>query len=407
MRILYVLGFLPPYITREIEAMATREHSISVLLPEDRKNSETADFWNGISQYPETNSVGIRRNLKFKYLTCPLKQLAAPAFRSVRFIKTLTRSLKEREFRYFVIASDAVTGMDHPSKPDVIHAHFAQDQAHIARIMASILKVPYTVTTHATDIFVPKCKTRLRRVLCGASRVFTISEYNLSRLAEYGLNRENIVVSRLGLDTTELPYRKKPSSPPVAVCTASGLVPKKGVHVLIQAMRLLQQRRINCRLTVIGSDPDGTKLEEYRKNTTDLPVDFVGVLNSKETLDAVSAASFFVLPCIEAENGDKDGIPVALIEAMGMGVPCISTRISGIPELIENDISGILVKPESPEELAVAMTTLLSGIELADRLGSAGRNKVIANHSPDNQADILTANLTQIVAENTVRKTEK
>ncbi len=405
MRILYVLGFLPPYVTREIEAMAARGHRISVLLPENRKNSETADFWNGISRDPENNSVTIRRSLKFKYLTCPVRQLARPLFKSLRFPATLIKSLKEGEFRYFIIASNAVADMDPSCKPDVIHSHFAKDQAHIARFMASILKVPYTVTTHATDIFVPVCKTRLRRALNGASRVFTISEYNLNLLMEYGLARENIVVSRLGLDTTMLPERKKPPSSPVGVCTASGLVSKKGVHVLIQSMRLLQQRGIDCGLTVIGSDPDGTKLKEYRKNTADIPVDFVGALNSKETLDVVSAASFFVLPCVEAENGDKDGIPVALMEAMGMGVPCVSTDISGIPELIENGVSGILVTPESPEELADAMTTLLCRKELADRLGSAGREKVLSSHNPEKLADILTENLTGSVSENRTRVT--
>ncbi len=405
MKILYVLGFLPPYITREIEAVAARGHNISVLLPENRKNSETADFWNDISKDPEGHSVTIRRILKFIYLTCPVRQLAVPLFKSLRFPATLIKSLKEGEFRYFLIASSVVVEMDSSFKPNIIHAHFAQDQAHIARIMASILKIPYTVTTHATDIFVPKSKTRLRRVLQEASRVFTISEYNLNHLLEYGLDRENIVVSLLGLDSTKLPERKISSSSPVAVCAASGLVAKKGVPVLIKAMHLLQQRNINCRLTVIGSDPDGTKLKEYREISSDLPVDFVGVLNSEETLNTISGASFFVLPCIEAANGDKDGIPVALMEAMGMGIPCISTRISGIPELIENDISGILVNPESPEELADAMTALLSGKELADRLGSAGREKVLSSHSPEKLADILTENLTRSVSENRTRVT--
>ena len=397
MKILYLLGFLPPYVTREIEAMAACGHEISVLLPEEKKNSRTADFWKDISTEPGNCSADIRRTLRFNYLTCPAGQLVMPLLKSLRSFRPLVKALKERELRYFTIASSAVNNMDPSWKPDVIHAHFALDQAHIARIMASILQIPYTVTTHATDIFVPRSKTRLRRVLNDASRVFTISRYNVDVLMEYGLDRERITVSRLGLDTTVLPGRS--SSPPesLIVCTASGLVPKKGVPVLIEAMRLLQKMKVDCRLVVIGSDLDGEKLKEYRKSCTDLPVEFTGVLNSRETLKVVSKASLFVLPCIKAGNGDMDGIPVALMEAMGMGIPCISTSVSGVPELIENGVSGILVEPGSPEELSRAMALLLSGKEIADRLGKAGREKILANHSPEKQADILSANLAGII----------
>ena len=107
MRILYVLGFLPPYVTREIEAMAARGHEITVLLPEANSNSETADFWNTISGDPESSSVDVRRILKFKYLTCPVKQLIKPFFRSLRFLSVMWKSVSESEFRYFVAASAA------------------------------------------------------------------------------------------------------------------------------------------------------------------------------------------------------------------------------------------------------------------------------------------------------------
>ncbi|MCK5786706.1 MAG: glycosyltransferase family 4 protein [Candidatus Sabulitectum sp.] len=397
MKILYLLGFMPPYVTREIETMATCGHEVSVLLPEEKKNNRTADFWKNISTEPGNDSTVIRKTMRFNYLTCPARQLVMPLLKSLRFFRSLVKALKEGELRYFIIASSAVNNMDPSWKPDVIHVHFALDQAHIARIMSSILQIPYAVTTHATDIFVPRCKTRLRRVLNDASRVFTISRYNVDILMEYGLDRKKIVISRLGLDTTGLPGRITSSPESLAVCTASGLVPKKGVPVLIEAMRLLQQMKIDCRLVVIGSDLDGEKLKEYRENSKDLPVEFTGVLNSGETLKVVSEASLFVLPCIEAVNGDMDGIPVALMEAMGMGIPCISTSISGVPELIENGVSGILVEPGSPEELSKAMAMLLSGKKIADRLGKAGREKVLANHSPEKQADILSANLAGII----------
>ena len=396
MKILYVLGFLPPYVTREIEAVADQGHRIAVLLPEN-KNDKTADFWDGISQEPGGSFVSISRNLKFDYLTCSHTKLLVPLLKSMGKTKALLKSLKEKEFRYFLIASRAVSTIPSSDKPDIIHAHFAKDQAHIARIMASILRVPYTVTTHATDIFVPSCKTRLRRVLGEASTVLTISDYNIPHLMEYGISRDKITVARLPLDTAKLPGRKSVTAS--AVCTASGLVPKKGVEVLVSAVRMLQQKQIKIKVTVIGSDPEGIVLRKYITESRDLPIDFAGTLNSSETLDIVASASFFVLPSVEAANKDKDGIPVALIEAMGMGVPCISTELSGIPELIENRVSGLLVQPGSAEELADAMMTLLSDRELAETLGRAGQKQVFTNHSPEKQAAIITDRFTEIVEE--------
>lgn len=398
MKLLYVLSFLPPYITREIESLTELGHEIAVLLPEEKSNSETADFWSEISNEPAGRSVKLQRILKFKYLTCEPGKLLKPFFLSAEHFFIMIRSLMNAEFRYFLIASAAVREIPCQFPPDVIHAHFAHDQAHIARIMAAILKVPYTVTTHATDIFVPKSRTRLCRVLAGASRVFTISEYNLNYLKECRLLKKNPVVARVGLDIGKLPPRKIPEQP-CAVCTASGLVSKKGVHVLIQAMKILHEKNIVFPLKVIGSDPAGLKLQMYRDMACGLPVEFTGALPSDEALEIVAGASFFVLPCTVALNGDRDGIPVALMEAMGMGVPCISTGISGIPELIENGISGFLVKPDSPPELAYAMDFLLSNRETAEEAGLAGMEKVAADYNSGKLGELLSAHFMQVQAE--------
>jgi glycosyltransferase involved in cell wall biosynthesis len=397
MRVLYLLGFLPPYIRREIDALSSAGIDTTVLLPEKSTGNRPADFWNTISLSQANSTVTVENTLEFKLLTCRAYRLFFPALKSVRFLKSLFLSLRNKEFRYFLIASTAASAIK--IKPDIIHAHFALDNAHVARIMAEILNVPYTVTTHATDIFVPRSESRLARVLKKAAAVFTISEYNIDFLMRFGLCRNSITVLKLGLNTLELPERKQPPDIPHAVCTASGLVPKKGIPILMDAMRLLKQKGVDCRLTVIGSDPDGILLEKYREQSTDIPVAFAGLIASGKTLGLVSSASFFVLPCVEAENGDRDGIPVALTEAMGIGIPCISTEISGIPELINSEVSGILVKPGSPGELADAMEKLISQPETAGKLGLEGRRKIISDHSTGRQIGIMLAEFRKILAE--------
>jgi len=394
-----MLSFLPPYVNREIDALSAAGVDVSVVLPEKSTGNRPADFWSGISPNPAGRSVKVHRVLKFKYLTSPAGHLLFPLVRALRFTKALIRSLKEKEFRYFIVASDAVLGMNPSGRPDIIHAHFALDNAHIARIAAYILNVPYTVTAHATDIFVPRSVNRLRRILSSAAAVFTISRYNIDFLVNHGLNREDIVVVRLGLNTSGLPERKQLAGKNTAVCVASGLVPKKGVPVLLEAAAILQQRGAGLKLKIIGSDADETKLEEYRNANCEFPVKFPGVLSSGETLDAVSTAEFFVLPCVQAKNGDRDGIPVALMEAMGMGVPCISTRISGIPELIQSGKNGVLVEPGSASQLADAMEQMLADRESASRMGLEGKKKITVSHSPEKQIHILLSHFNRILAD--------
>ncbi len=401
MKIFYVLGFMPPYITREIEAMAKAGHSITVLLPEVKSKDLTANFWNDISKDPDADTVRIQRTLKFKYLNSSLSKLIKPLIKSFRYFPQLVKSIKEKEVKFFLTACDAISKIEEKNNPDLIHTHFALDQAHIAKIMASILRTPYTVTTHATDIFVPRNPLRLKRVLEDAATVFTISNFNVDYIKSLNINPKKIVVSKLGLDTKTLPKWTPSTTPPTQIiCIASGLVQKKGVPVLIDAIKILSKKNIECRLTVIGSDPSGIILKKLQEGTKGLPIDFPGVLTSAETLNQLSQANIFVIPSVEADNNDKDGIPVALMEAMGLGIPSISTRVSGIPELIEHMRTGVLVAPNSPGKLAKAIYYFLSNPKTAAELGNKGREKIIIEHSLKNLAETLTEAMNSILKGN-------
>ncbi len=333
--------------------------------------------------------MSTERVMPFRLFTAHASGLVAPFIRGIRFPGHLLRALKNREFRYFLTASETLRTLPRGWKPHVIHAHFAGDQAHIAASLASILGVPYTVTTHATDIFVPRNGKRLRRVLSGAGAVFTISEYNRTYMEENGIFSGGAIVAKLGIHLPSLPKRRPTNGPPVAVCTASGLVEKKGVDILLEAAGLLREEYPSLRFTVIGSDPGEGLLAEYRERARDLPVDFTGTLPSNETMDILAGASMFVLPCVRAGNGDLDGIPVSLMEAMGIGLPSVSTRVSGIPELIEHGQSGLLAEPGSGEDLARMIRQILENPEEARKMGLAGREKVQRQHSAQGAAAVL------------------
>ena len=398
MIIFYVLGFMPPYISREIEGMAKSGHSITVLLPEIESEDQTANFWNNISKDPSAKTVTLKRTLKFKYLNSSFSALAKPLLSSLKYFPYLIQALKEKEIKFFLTACDAIEAINKRIKPDIIHTHFALDQAHIARIMASILKIPYTVTTHATDIFVPRNAERLKRVLEDAAAVFTISNYNVGHIKSLKINPKKIVVCKLGLNVSDLPaWSPSTNSPAQILSIASGLVQKKGIPDLVEAVKILSENNVNCKLTVIGSDPGEVILKQMREKVNDLPIDFAGVLTSTETLNQLVKADIFVLPSVEADNMDKDGIPVALMEAMGMGIPSVSTKVSGIPELIEHGKTGLLVAPGAPKKLAKAIYYLIKNTKKAAEFGSNGKLKIIKEHSVEGLAKTLTETMNSIL----------
>ena len=404
MKILYVLGFLPTYVKREIEALSEEGADITVLLPSEKSGSSTSNFWQSIAGDPGKGSVTTLRVMPFQLFLCSPFRLSGPLSGSLKHMKTLISSLMHGEFRYFLAASETLKKLPPGWKPDVIHAHFACDQAHIARIISRITGVPYTVTTHATDIFTPVKVERLKRVLSDAAAVLTISEYNRKYLRESGLFNGEVTVAKLGIDTETLPERKTGQGKQIGVCTASGLVEKKGVDVLIKAADMMKKEFPDLRFRVIGSDPDGIILANCREKVRDLPVEFTGTMSSSETLEAVAGAAFFVLPCVEAENGDKDGIPVALMEAMGMGVPSVSTSLSGIPELIVHGSTGFLADPGSPESLVDMIKKILESPERAEAMGRRGTDRVRELHSPEISAKKLMKVLEKVIRNNTKEK---
>jgi len=158
---------------------------------------------------------------------------------------------------------------------------------------------------------------------------------------------------------------------PVQLLCVGRMVREKAQDVLLEAFAKLVHRGVNARLTLVG---DGPYMKQFRQLVAELELDdcvtFTGALNQPQTFAQMRQADIFVLPSF------AEGIPVALMEAMAMEVPCISTAITGIPELIRSGTDGVLVQPGDVDALAEAMHALILNPELRSRLGRAGRVKV-------------------------------
>lgn len=266
-----------------------------------------------------------------------------------------------------------------------LHAHFAGDSTSVALIASLMSGVPYTFTVHARDIFIPD--QFLTDKIEFAQGVIAISAYNRRHLAGI-LNDEfrwllgKVHVIPLGVrceDYIGLRMRDRDNELheiPVLL-TVARLVEKKGHRHVIEALAILVERDLPVRWIIVGDGPEEAGLlERIRAEGLLNLVEFVGAANSAEVQRLLSVSDLFVLPCIATSEGDMDGIPVSLMEAMAAGVPVISTPISGIPELIENQISGLLVEPGDGSALADAIQLMVEDADLRKRISTAAGNRI-------------------------------
>ena len=259
------------------------------------------------------------------------------------------------------------------------HAHFGKNPATLAMVVSEYLQIPFSMTIHATDLFVSGLL--LRQKLARCKFVASISEYNLKLLSELADDpkvTEKIHVLHCGIDLDKFPVRETPPEETTPLVIAVGrLVEKKGYPVLLDAVKLLKDRGLEFRVRVIGGGPDREALEQQCDNLgigDYLSLD--GAMPQEELLPILKQADVFVLPCVRAGDGDQDGIPVSLMEAMAYGIVCVSSRLSGIPELIEDGENGLLTEERDVEGLAEALGTLLEDRELRLRMGQAARTRV-------------------------------
>lgn len=257
-----------------------------------------------------------------------------------------------------------------------IHAHFAHIPTDIAMYAASLTGTTFSFTAHANDLF--ERGWLLPEKIIRSKFAATISEFNREFMVAQGGATDKIHIIRCGVDISRFSPRVINSSVPAYfIGTIGRMVEKKGFDTLIHSAAILQNNGIDFRLTIAGGGPFECDLHELaRRLGLSSKVYFPGPIANENVPAWLHTLDIFVLPCQKDENGDMDGIPVVLMEAMASGIPVVSTRISGIPELISNELEGLLVEPRSPEDLAGAIARLLFNDELRNSLQEKAREKV-------------------------------
>ncbi len=272
-----------------------------------------------------------------------------------------------------------------------LHIHFAHSPATVGMYAALGANISFSVTSHANDIYVEA--SLLAEKISRAKAFVTISEANQRFFREQlGSIGEKVELVHCGVDLNDFAPSKGSSASTVPLVFALGrLVPKKGFDLLLRAFAEVVKTIPNAQLRLAGDGPQRVQLTELTdnlgltENTT-----FLGAIAKDEVRRELGNCDTFVLPCrIDPDGGDVDGIPVCLMEAMACGIPVVSSPISGIPELIENDDTGFLVNSEDIDELATAISRLLSSGQLREQIGARGRAFVDAEFNAMRNAQSL------------------
>jgi glycosyltransferase involved in cell wall biosynthesis len=273
-----------------------------------------------------------------------------------------------------------------------IHAHFATHPTLAAWAASRLTGIPYSFTVHAHDLYVNR--TMLGAKVRGARFVATVSDYNQRLIGQfYGTAAlAKTVIVRCGVGASWLAADPGPAvqGGDITLACVASLEPYKGHRYLLDALALLDARGYPFRCILVGDGPLHSAItKQVHELGLSERVHLVGALDQTLTQEIVRSANVVVLPSIITGKGKMEGVPVALMEALAARVPVVATDISGVGELIEDGLTGLLVRERDPEAMARALGRLASEPMLGEQLAEAGRTRVAETFSLEKNVRIL------------------
>jgi colanic acid/amylovoran biosynthesis glycosyltransferase len=270
-----------------------------------------------------------------------------------------------------------------------LHVHLGSQAATVGLYVRHIFGFGFSITVHGPDEFYDAQGQYLEQKVAAADFICCISSYARSQLMKFSPYTEwsKLVVSRLGVDPALwVPRPAKPASDFFEILCVGRLTQAKGQHVLIDAVDQLASQGRRVRLRLVGDGPDAPSLRERaRRLWNPNIVVFEGAVNQDNIRALYEAADIFCLPSL------AEGIPVVLMEAMAMEIPCVTTHITGIPELIRSGTEGLLVAPSDLEGLVNALETLMDDEVLRERVAISGRARILKDYDLGRNVEQLAA----------------
>jgi glycosyltransferase involved in cell wall biosynthesis len=278
---------------------------------------------------------------------------------------------------YLLLLNERSTG----KKIDHLHAHFAHDPALIAYLVHGMTGMPFSFTAHARDLFQVPEKVLADRIQ-QAKAVITCCRANLEYLKQLAPSQQSkfsLVYHGVNLKDFQPASNAGASSllKVPLILSVGRLVEKKGFQDLLQALLIVKKRGENFQCAIYGDGPLCQQLEEWiEQHDLAGDISLKGDRTQQELISVFQNATLFILTPVQTEDGDRDGIPNVLVEAMAVGLPVITTAVSGIPELVEDHLNGLLYQPHDVEGIASGIIELLRSGEKRRQFGEAASKKV-------------------------------
>jgi glycosyltransferase involved in cell wall biosynthesis len=351
-----------------------------------------------------------RRHPKGLARACALAAAQSVRARKGRF--AWPRKLYVKELLQAVALADRLA-----DAPDVrhLHAHFAHGTTTVTWLCSTITGLPFSFTGHAKDIYSPSLNPAglLRRKLLAARFAVTCTEANVRHLETIA---PEAVVHRvyhgLNADFSRLMGEERAAAAPgpngtngarrdvVRLLGVGRLVEKKGFDVVVDACGELDRRGIPFEAVIVGPDDDaGPKLRaRIAELGLEARIRLEGQMSQAELYEEYRRASAFCLPCRILDNGDRDGIPNVLAEAMAAGAPVVTTPISGIPEIVRDGVNGLLVAPDDATAVADAVVRLRDDHDFASRISAEARATVQRELDGEQLAGTLQTLFREVIA---------
>lgn len=282
-----------------------------------------------------------------------------------------------------------LAGRLHDDGVDHLHAHFISAPADLAARVSALGGLPFSISAHAKDIYLSR-EADLRRKLEAARFTVTCTDFNCRMLRGIA---PQAAVHRMyhGIDATAFhPARRLAPSLVPLILSVGRLRAKKGLDTLIEACARLRDsgRPFRCEIVGYGEEHDRLAAQIAALDLAD-QVSLVGRLTREQVIERCARAAVYVQPSRVTADGDRDGIPNVLLEAMAMGLPVVASEVSGIPELVQHGHNGLLVAPDAPAALADAMAALLDDAAQARLLGQAARQTVTQQFDNDHNLRLV------------------
>jgi len=399
-RIAYLVSQYPAYshtfILREIVQL--RQFGVEILVASINLPDRPFDKLTDIERQEAEQTFYIKQQGMVKAVFALVKTLVLNPVGLLRGVKHAIKlggwNIKQVLYHFFYLIEALLLGhWMHTQNVQHLHVHFATPAASVGLLVKTVFGYSFSFTVHGPDEFYNVTGYNLLEKIIAADFVFCISHYARSQVMKLSPVQmwSKFDVCRLGVDTQRfIPAVKSQANETCQLLCVGRLTPAKGQAILLESVAQLKQQGITVHLTLVGMGSDEQSLKNYAKSLDIVSqVTFTGAIDQDNILAYYNAADMFVLPSF------AEGLPVVLMEAMAMEIPCITTTITGVPELIQQGQNGILVPASDSDSLTQAIKQLAENQALRQQLGQAGRLKVLSDYELYKNTQYLYEKLTQ------------